>query len=153
MYFLRDIQRIGKVPKDKLQYWIRLKIIEPYVDQKGRGKQREFSHQNLIEAMVCRDLSSLHVDPTVMGHAIGMLNTHTWKINGKKYCFMKETLKNSKLVPEKKPFLIIVMQRYQNVYVPGYYIENEDKLTGYLSNYTGVIVVNLARIVEEANKR
>jgi len=60
-----EIQRRVHVPKAALNNWINAGIIKPLEDERGRGKSRNFSYQNLLEILVCRELWLLNVPPRV----------------------------------------------------------------------------------------
>jgi hypothetical protein len=66
-YQTTRIQRGAHVPKAELNHWINAGIIEPLRNERGRGKSRIFSFQNLLEILVCRELWLLHLPPRVYG--------------------------------------------------------------------------------------
>ena len=66
VYSSRDIQNYAGITKMQLNHWINVGAIIPYKDNRGRGKVRKFSRQNLIEALICRELSKLYISSHVM---------------------------------------------------------------------------------------
>jgi uncharacterized protein YdcH (DUF465 family) len=60
-YQSKDIQAIAKVSKISLINWTQQGAIIPFEDARGRGKVRLYDYQNLIEAMICRELNKLSI--------------------------------------------------------------------------------------------
>jgi DNA-binding transcriptional MerR regulator len=65
-YRSKDIQKVAKVSKINLNHWVNMGLILPLEDVRGRGRSRLFSHQNLIEALICRELNLLNLGTDVM---------------------------------------------------------------------------------------
>jgi DNA-binding transcriptional MerR regulator len=53
----KSIQQIAKITKTQLDHWINIRAIKPFEDNRGRGKVRLFSFQNLVETLICRKLN------------------------------------------------------------------------------------------------
>lgn len=56
-YHSKDIQRLARVTKMQLGHWVNVGAIIPLKDDPRRGGVRIFSQQNLVEAMICRELN------------------------------------------------------------------------------------------------
>lgn len=57
----KQIQDIANISKMQLLYWTQQGAILPLRDARGRGKVRLYNYQNLIEAMICRELTNLSI--------------------------------------------------------------------------------------------
>ncbi len=64
-YSAAEVQRIARVKKSSLKNWITAGAIKPLHDARGRGKRRKFSHNNVLDVMVCRELSLFGFPPKV----------------------------------------------------------------------------------------
>lgn len=60
-YTSGEIQRLAKVTKRQLIHWVESRAIVPHVDDRRRGGTRIFSQQNLLEALVCRELNHFNL--------------------------------------------------------------------------------------------
>jgi ribosomal protein S26 len=60
-YQSKDIQAKADISKIQLIHWTQLGAIIPFDDAQGRGKVRVYNHQNLIEAMICRELTEASI--------------------------------------------------------------------------------------------
>jgi len=69
-YRSKEIQRLIKVSNKQLTHWSSKGAISPLEDAEGRGKRRLYSWQNLIEAMICRELSRYVVEVDFMKHML-----------------------------------------------------------------------------------
>lgn len=76
MYESKDIQALAGVSKIQLIHWTQIGAIIPYKDERGRGKRRTYSQQNLIETMICRELNKLCVETRVMRELLDWLREH-----------------------------------------------------------------------------
>lgn len=62
-YLARDVQAIARISKSTLKNWVDVKAIKPIKNRTGRGTKRKFSKENLLDVMVCRELSFIQVKP------------------------------------------------------------------------------------------
>jgi hypothetical protein len=72
-YTSTEIQKKARVSKSSLNNWIDGGVIEPWDDTRGRGKSRTFSHLNLLDVMVCRELSLFNLPPRVFPVILGAI--------------------------------------------------------------------------------
>jgi DNA-binding transcriptional MerR regulator len=72
-YRTMEIQELTGVPKDQIVYWARTNVFEPYEDVRGRGKSRQYSWENLIEIMICRELNRVGIGPELMAKILSHL--------------------------------------------------------------------------------
>lgn len=79
-YQSKDIQKIARITDNQLKHWTMVGVITPHKTVRGTGKSHVYDHQNLIEVMICRELSEYSINYTVMRDVIGCLRI-------KKLCF------------------------------------------------------------------
>jgi len=77
-YQSKDIQTITKVSKMQLIHWTQQDVILPSVDVRGRGKMRTYDYQNLIEAMICRELARLSIGIRLSKELLKWLRKTKW---------------------------------------------------------------------------
>lgn len=78
-YRSKDIQAIAEVSKMQLVHWTHTKAILPLQDAKGRGGRRVYSYQNLLEALICRELNKFSIQTQVMRDVLNVLRERTWQ--------------------------------------------------------------------------
>lgn len=71
-----EIQSLAKITKMQLIHWTQTGVIIPYKDAKGRGARRRYDCQNLIEALICRELNRLRMETHIMKEILTWLR-HT----------------------------------------------------------------------------
>jgi DNA-binding transcriptional MerR regulator len=98
-YGNKQIQRIAKVTKTQILNWTQRGAIIPLKDSKGRGDRRVYSHQNLLEMMLCRELSRLSVETNVMKQLLSQLRVQQWNFEFKA-CLSEESWMRSGLGTE-----------------------------------------------------
>ena len=76
-YSSSEIQRIAMITKMQAIHWTQTGVITPLQDARGRGSRRVYSWENLIEMMICRELSKYGVEKWVMNHIIHGMNKPT----------------------------------------------------------------------------
>jgi len=69
----KQIQKLAGVSHMQVSRWTELGIIEPFEDARGRGRVRRFSKENLVEAMICKQLASLHMETSVIWEVLNWL--------------------------------------------------------------------------------
>jgi len=77
-YQSKDIQTITKVSKMQLIHWTQQDVILPSVDVRGRGKTRTYDYQNLIEALICRELARLSIGIRLSKELLKWLRKTKW---------------------------------------------------------------------------
>ena len=73
MYRSKDIQIKAGVTRMQLIRWVEVGAIEPFKDVRQRGKSRIFSYQNLVEAMICKELNRFRVETYTMKRVLNMM--------------------------------------------------------------------------------
>lgn len=155
-YRSKDIQRIAKISKDKLVHWTRIGIIRPLQDAEGRGARRVYSYRNLIEAMICRELNELHVETQTIRGIIIYMGAPIWppESEGEKFSFWELLEKYPERVHDAGPFLVIMPSPFINELRESKAIHctiaQEDAVTIYLLKHSRTIVINLEKILREA---
>lgn len=71
-YRSRDIQEFG-ISKIQLVHWVQVGAIIPLKDARGRGGRRVYSYQNLVEALICRELAKYSIETHVMRSLLEVL--------------------------------------------------------------------------------
>ncbi|MBW1668867.1 MAG: MerR family transcriptional regulator [Deltaproteobacteria bacterium] len=79
LYSSKEIQAKSGVGKIQLLHWTQKGVIVPLKDAKGRGGRRIYSHQNLIEAGICRELSRYRIETSTMKEILDWLRTKRWR--------------------------------------------------------------------------
>jgi hypothetical protein len=77
-YQSKDIQTITKISKMQLIHWTQQDVILPSVDVRGRGKTRTYDYQNLIEALICRELARLSIGIRLSKELLKWLRKTKW---------------------------------------------------------------------------
>lgn len=151
-YRSKDIQRIAKVSKDKLVHWTRIGIIEPIQNAEGRGARRVYSYRNLIEAMICRELNQFHVETQTLRVVIGYLDAPLWPPDKSKYTFWEVLEKQHARVLDVHPFLIIKPDLSSNMPAINITLSEKTGVTIYLERFNRAMVINIKKLVEEADQ-
>ncbi len=73
----KQVQEGAQVTKSRLIHWIGNGAIIPLVDASGRGKARQFSFQNLVETIICRELNSFRTEVSTMTQVLTILREET----------------------------------------------------------------------------
>ena len=60
-YQSKDVQAIAGISKIQLNHWVNKGAIIPLQDNRGRGKVRHFSFENIVEAFICGELNKYGV--------------------------------------------------------------------------------------------
>lgn len=152
-YTAAEIQKLAKVTKRQLIHWVETSAIIPLEDDRRRGGKRRFNQQNLIEALICRELNDYRLPSVMFFQAVGGLRGKAWKLKDKRVSFW-DTLPHR----EEMPFLII---RHLEVKVSGrpksakdiasvVVPATEKNLAKELSVFPSSIVVNLPELIREA---
>ena len=77
-YKSNEIQSLANVSKAQLVLWTKRGCILPFKDPKLRGGHRTYSHRNLIEAMICRELNAYSVETALMREILDWLRRKAW---------------------------------------------------------------------------
>ncbi len=144
-YKSTEIQKRLHVPKSVLNNWLNAGIVVPFEDAKGRGKSRDFSFQNLLEILICRELWLLELPPRVYGYILADI---PWE----------EVLKD-----DPEPWFLIIYQPARQVegatgsytkqvlFVPRVFkCEKPEDLGSVVWKARSPIIVNLKSLVAEA---
>lgn len=77
-YYSKAIREKANISAIQISHWTKMRIIQPVKVAKGTGKMHLYSHQNLIEAMICRELSQYSITHSVMFEIIDFLRNTQW---------------------------------------------------------------------------
>lgn len=77
-YHSKAIQKKARVSAIQISHWTKTGVIVPATAVKGTGKMHVFDHQNLIEAMICRELSQYSINIGVMREVLDFLRVKKW---------------------------------------------------------------------------
>lgn len=77
-YHSQAIQKKARVSAIQIGHWTKTGIIIPVKTAKGTGKMHVYGHQNLIEAMICRELSQYSINYGVMREVLDFLRGKQW---------------------------------------------------------------------------
>lgn len=77
-YHSKTIQKKAKVSAIQIGHWTRTTVIVPATAVKGTGKMHIYDHKNLIEAMICRELSQFSINYGVMREVLDFLRKKKW---------------------------------------------------------------------------
>jgi DNA-binding transcriptional MerR regulator len=69
---------LANVSKAQLVLWTKRGSILPVKDPKLRGGHRTYSHRNLIEAMICRELNAYSVETGLIKEILDWLRRKAW---------------------------------------------------------------------------
>jgi DNA-binding transcriptional MerR regulator len=72
MYQSREVQRMAKVSRIQLIHWTETGAIIPAQDAQGRGGRRIYSHSNLIETIICRELNRYSIPVQYIKHIMDL---------------------------------------------------------------------------------
>ena len=61
-YHSKEIQQICKISMSQLNHWVMIGAVIPFKNIRGRGKARLFNEQNILEAIVCRELNQFSIE-------------------------------------------------------------------------------------------
>ena len=117
-YSSKDIQKKANITKMQALHWTQLGIIVPLHDAHGRGGRREYSHQNLVEAILCRELNDFGIPTNVMGIVLQSLRIKYYRDYGsqkEKWLSFWEAIKKHKL--EQMDVLLISGMKHIDRYL------------------------------------
>ncbi len=77
-YHSKAIQKKARVSAIQISHWTKTGVIIPAIAVKGTGKMHVYDHQNLIEAMICRELSQYSINYGVMREVLDFLREKKW---------------------------------------------------------------------------
>ena len=131
-----EVASHARVSRRQLIHWVEMRAIIPWKEDRRRGGRRFFNKQNLIEAMICRELNSYRVSVHLFKDILsGLRLVRFWRNLPEQYEF---------------PLLVYPAPSFENEEVMGIGTSTADRIGEVLSRYPSAIVINLARLVEEA---
>lgn len=77
-YHSKTIQEKARISAIQISHWTKTGVIIPAIVAKGTGKMHVYDHQNLIEAMLCRELSEYSINYGVMREVLDFLREKIW---------------------------------------------------------------------------
>lgn len=77
-HYSKAIQEKARVSAIQISHWTNTGVIIPATAVKGTGKMHVYDHQNLIEAMICRELSQFSINYGVMREVLDFLRKKQW---------------------------------------------------------------------------
>lgn len=72
-YHSKEIQQKAKVLPMQIKHWTNSGVIIPHEIVRGTGRAHSYSHQNLLEATICRELNHFSMNINVMKDVLGFL--------------------------------------------------------------------------------
>jgi len=152
-YTAAEIQKLAKVTKRQLIHWVETSAIIPLEDDRRRGGKRRFSQQNLIEALICRELNDYRLPSAMFVMALGALRGKGWKLKGKRVSFWDKLPHRAEM-----PFLIIKRLEVEvsgrpksaEVIASAVVPATKERIVKELSVFPSSIVVNLPELIREA---
>lgn len=174
LYRSKEIQEIAGISKDKIVHLTRIGIIEPHTKEEGRGGRNKYSFKNLVEVMICKELSDYHVEPQTMKTLLLNLRFPKYYplddkgLDEQKYSFwdfweMEQEMFRKTL--EERPFLVFSKHPVRGVRNKGngeeivrkfYALQidqtNTEGIHQHLSINNAAIIINLQAIFQKAEK-
>lgn len=143
--------------------WTELGIIIPERDARGRGKTRTYNHQNLIEAVICKELNMWRMETLMMHDILDYLRTgNLWG---------DETLDDAERVPmwnmlkdnqKTDRMLICISVRWVTAQcsdgterdMPDLRIRlrSPQEVASTMSRHSSTLVINLRKILDEVGQ-
>ena len=151
-----EVQKRAKVTKMQLIHWTQLGAILPLKDARGRGGRRIYSFQNIVEAMICRELNSFTIETHIMVRILDYLRAKNFiepSMPKGGLCTFWGMVK--KAPKTKRVFLII--QRRQDYTEKGksiidYGLMDSQTIKNGLKFITSFLVINLRSLMDEAQR-
>ena len=142
-YTTKNVQERGKVAKRILIHWVEQGVIIPVKEDRRRGGRRLFSQINLLEVLICRELSRFHLPVFDLRILVSSLREFNfWR------ALSKEIKKHGQV-----PYLFFPASPFGSDQTPGItvgYLDREPFLKDRLAGQDAGIVVNLPKLVVEA---
>jgi len=143
-YQSKEIQEKAQVSAIQISHWTRTGAIIPAVPVRGTGKMHVYDHQNLIEAMICRELSQYSINYGVMREALKYLRSKEMifsiQITGKT---LTKILKYPEIFTEIDTEYGLLSKRLDG-YIDEEYIHDERSHTiwEYFKNYPPTVTIH-----------
>jgi|GEM_PF-2513495 len=78
-YYSKAIQKMAGISEIQIKHWTQTGVIIPFKDVRGTGRMRVYDHQNLIEAMICRELNQYSINYGMMKSVLDFLRNKKWR--------------------------------------------------------------------------
>ena len=78
LYFSKELQKQAGVTDNQIKHWTMTGVIVPHKSVQGTGKMHTYDHQNLIEAMICRELQKYSMNYNLMKDVLSCLREKKW---------------------------------------------------------------------------
>ena len=146
VYTSKDLQQRSGATHMQISRWTELGIILPEEDAKGRGRVRRFNQQNLIEAMICKQLTEyFRLDTSIMLEIVSWLRDNAFFPPGRadRQTYYEYTMA---IAPEEPIFLTVFPggDKLNGILGPA------KELRAFLKKHRVSITINVTRIIEDA---
>ena len=110
-YSSKEIQKKANVKVSQIKHWTMAGVIEPYIAVQGTGKMHIYDHQNLMEAMICRELGKYSININLMKETLDFLRTAVWTF------IVSWKIQNKKIKSDvrKKPKIVSSSTMFDNI--------------------------------------
>jgi len=78
LYHSKMIQQKARISSSQIIHWTRTGVIIPFQTVRGTGRMHVYDHQNLLEAMICRELSQYSINHRIMSEVLDYLKNKKW---------------------------------------------------------------------------
>jgi len=75
-YYSKQIQKQADITENQIKHWTLTGVLLPYKAVRGTGKMHLYDHQNLIEAMICREFHKYSITHGLMKDILDMLRNY-----------------------------------------------------------------------------
>jgi DNA-binding transcriptional MerR regulator len=135
-YTSSEVQKRANVAKRELIHWCETGAIRPVHDDRRRGGVRRFNQQNLIEAMICRELVQYGLQKWVFRALL----------DGLRIFKLWDHLQRGGEVP----FLAFPPLRHLGLETVGVKALSREEVAVFIQKWPSAIIINLPKLIEEA---
>jgi len=163
-YTHTEVLRKTGLQKDQINNLIAAGVIRPFLDRRGRGSSRRFSHRNVLDLLLCRELYVFGIRPATMREILRLIEaTEAWQRAAEKKSGLFLALPTFRLAKSKSsarfPRLLFVEPPGEAVkmlnpelfpYCQVVELDSPAAKEKLLSQTTSLLLVDLTRLEEEA---
>jgi DNA-binding transcriptional MerR regulator len=77
-YRSKDIQKIANISPMQIKHWTNSEVIIPLQRVRGTGRSHIYNDQNLVESLICAELSKYSINLNMMKDILNVLRTKKW---------------------------------------------------------------------------
>lgn len=160
LYRSKDLMRITGETANKISFWATNGLIDPEINEEGRGGRRKFSRKNALQAVILSELNRLNVDIPSMRFVMNYLNIRQFcKKPRKGSLSFWECVEKNPTEVSKKPYFVISrgLLAYGKKRPEGVPAPKSKKLIGLsdhkemqeiIADEIGVVILNLQKAIE-----